>query len=272
MVQLVLGRLLQGLGSGVIAVAMYVVIAQAFDARRRPAMFSWISSAWVVPSFVGPAIAAWLTHHLDWRAVFWAVIPVLVIGSAMMLPPVLRVANHPPEGARSARPAALWAAGLAAVGAAVVQLGGQRAGLIGLVIGVVGLVLVGVSLPNLMPAGFFRFGPGLPPVIVVRALIAGAFFGAEAFVPLMLVEQRDLSLLLAGSTLTVGALGWSTGAWLQSLRAMKLRRDRTITLGRRYTRRIAVRVSPASDAYEGHQQEEGEEPYNRACNWRHSKP
>ena len=41
MVQLILGRLLQGLGSGVIAVAMYVVIAQAFDARRRPAMFSW---------------------------------------------------------------------------------------------------------------------------------------------------------------------------------------------------------------------------------------
>ncbi len=33
MVQLVLGRLLQGLGSGVVAVAMYVVIAQAFNPR-----------------------------------------------------------------------------------------------------------------------------------------------------------------------------------------------------------------------------------------------
>ncbi len=231
MEQLILGRLLQGLGAGVISVAMYVVIAQAFDVRRRPAMFSYISSAWVVPSFVGPTVAAWLTHHLDWRAVFWAVLPVLAIGSAMMLPPVLRVANHPPAGGRSARPAALWAAGLAAVGAAVVQLGGQRAGVTGLVIGVGGLVLVGLSLPNLMPRGFFRFGPGLPPVIVVRALIAGAFFGAEAFVPLMLVEQRHLSLLLAGSALTVGAVGWSTGAWVQSLRAMKLRRDRTITLG-----------------------------------------
>ena len=49
--------------------------------------------------------------------------------------------------------------------------------------------------------------------------MAGAFFGAEAFVPLMLVEQRHLSLLVAGSTLTVGALGWTAGSWLQSRRS-----------------------------------------------------
>ena len=67
--------------------------------------------------------------------------------------------------------------------------------------------------------------------IIVRTLIAGAFFGAEAFVPLMLVEQRHLSLLVAGTTLTVGALGWSVGSWLQSLRSLRLRRDRIITAG-----------------------------------------
>jgi MFS family permease len=232
MVQLVVARLLQGLGAGVVGVAMYVVIAQAFDVRRRPAMFSWISSAWVVPSFVGPAVAAWLTHHLDWRAVFWAVIPLLLIGSAMMLPQVFRVADAPPPGREtSARPAALWAAALAAFGATAVQLGGQRSSVSGLLIGVVGLLMVGAALPNLMPRGFFRFGHGLPPVIVVRTLIAGAFFGSEAFIPLMLVEQRHLSLLLAGSTLTVGAVGWSTGAWLQSLRSLRLGREWIITLG-----------------------------------------
>ncbi len=232
MLVLVLARLLQGLGAGVVGVSMYVIIAQAFDVRRRPAMFSWISSAWVVPSFVGPTVAAWLTHHLDWRAVFWADLPLLAVGAAMMLPPVLKVADGPAfdrEG--SARPAALWAAGLAAVGAAAVQLAGQRGGWSGLVVGVVGLGMVATSLPNLMPRGFFRFRPGLPPVIVVRALIAGAFFGSEAFIPLMLVEQRHLSLLLAGSTLTVGALGWSLGAWLQSTRWMRLPRERIITLG-----------------------------------------
>ncbi|HEX5560804.1 MAG TPA: MFS transporter [Nocardioidaceae bacterium] len=232
MVQLVVGRLLQGLGAGVVSVAMYVVIAQVYDERQRPRMFSYISSAWVVPSFVGPGVAAWLTHHLDWRAVFWAVLPLLAVGAVMMLPPVLRSANTPARaGHRSARPAALWAAGLAALGAAAIQLGGQHLSPVGLLIGVVGIALVGLSLPNLMPRGFFRFGPGLAPVILVRTLIAGAFFGAEAFVPLMLVEQRHLSLLVAGTTLTVGALGWSVGSWLQSLRSLRLRRDRIITAG-----------------------------------------
>jgi MFS family permease len=229
---LIVGRFLQGLGAGVVGVAMYVVIAQVYDERQRPAMFSYISAAWVVPSFVGPAVAAWLTHHLDWRAVFWAVLPVLAVGAAMMLPPVLRAAKSPaPRDASAAPAAALWAAGLAAVGAAAVQLAGQRLSSLGAVIGLVGLGLVAVSLPNLMPPGFFRFGRGLPPVITVRALISGAFFGAEAFVPLMLVEQRHLSLLVAGSTLTAGALGWSAGAWLQSLRRLPLRRDQVVVLG-----------------------------------------
>jgi MFS family permease len=232
MQQLIVGRLLQGLGSGVVAVSMYVVIAQVYDERRRPTMFSYISSAWVVPSFVGPAVAAWLTHHLDWRAVFWAVLPVLAVGAAMMLPPVLRAARSPvASDPAAARPAALWAAGSAALGAAAVQLAGQHLTPTGGLIGVVGVALVAASLPNLMPRGFFRFRPGLAPVITVRTLIAGAFFGAEAFIPLMLVEQRDLSLLLAGSTLTVGALGWSAGAWLQSLRGFRVPRHRIITLG-----------------------------------------
>jgi MFS family permease len=232
MVQLIAGRLLQGLGSGVVAVAMYVVIAEVYDERQRPAMFSYISSAWVVPSFVGPTVAAWLTHHLGWRAVFWAVLPLLAIGAAMMLPPVLRLTRSPAAREPSAAPAAaLWAAGLAALGAAAVQFAGQRPSLIGVVVGLAGLGMVAVSLPNLMPPGFFRFGPGLAPVITVRALIAGAFFGAETFVPLMLVEQRHLSLLVAGSTLTVGALGWSAGAWLQSLRSFRLPRNQVITMG-----------------------------------------
>ena len=53
-----------------------------------------------------------------------------------------------------------------------------------------------------MPSGFFRIGRGMPSVIWVRALLPGAFFGAESFIPLMLVEQRALDLFLAGVMLT----------------------------------------------------------------------
>ncbi len=233
MEQLVVGRLLQGLGSGGVAIAMYVVIARVYDEARRPAMFSYISTAWVLPSFVGPSAAAWLTHQIGWRSVFWSVLPLVALGAAMMLPPVIAAADGPaPDaGGEAAAPAPLWAAALAALGATLVQLGGQRSGGSGLAIGVLGLLVVGASLPRLMPRRFFRFGPGLAPVIVVRTTIAGAFFGAEAFVPLMLVQQRGLSLLLAGSALTVGALGWTTGSWVQSRPGLRVRRDHIISAG-----------------------------------------
>ncbi|HYI56348.1 MAG TPA: MFS transporter, partial [Microlunatus sp.] len=51
MLQLVGGRLIQGLGSGVMNTAAFVLIAHAFDARQRPRMFTYISTAWVLPAF-----------------------------------------------------------------------------------------------------------------------------------------------------------------------------------------------------------------------------
>ena len=233
MIQLISGRLLQGLGSGLTSIAMYVVIARAFDESYRPTMFSWISAAWVLPSFIGPVVAAFLTHHFGWRWVFWSVLPLVAIGALLMLPLLFRIADGPVErdGAVAVPPAPLWAAGLAAVGAAAIQLAGQRPGVFTVLGGFVGVVAVGVALPRLMPPRFFRFGPGLPPVIVVRFLMAGAFFGTEAFVPLMLVEQRGLALLLAGSALTIGSLGWTVGSWLQSRRFVPLRREQLISLG-----------------------------------------
>lgn len=62
MLQLIAGRLVQGLGSGVMNTASFVLIAHAFDARQRPRMFTYISTAWVLPAFVGPPISAWLTR------------------------------------------------------------------------------------------------------------------------------------------------------------------------------------------------------------------
>ena len=47
-------------------------------------------------------------------------------------------------------------------------------------------------MPRLLPAGAFRLGRGLPTVVVLRGVLAGAFFGTETFIPLMLVEQRSL--------------------------------------------------------------------------------
>jgi MFS family permease len=231
--QLVAGRLVQGLGSGLINTAIFVCVAQAYGDAERPKMFTYISAAWVLPAFVGPPVAAAITEHWSWHWVFLSVIPVVVAGGVMALPELRRLVREPSrrEEPGGARPAPLWAAAVVALAAVGLQLAGQRldwTSLALLVVTVAGLV---IALPRLMPGCFSRLGRGLPAVIVVRGLLAGAFVGGEAFVPLMLVEAKDTSLVWAGAALTVGSLGWMAGSWLQSRTWLRLRRDRIITLG-----------------------------------------
>jgi MFS family permease len=234
MFQLIGGRLVQGLGSGVMNTAAFVVIAHAFDARQRPRMFTYISTAWVLPAFVGPPISAWLTETLSWHWVFFAVLPLVAFGAVVSAPTLLtlmRTFTPPEQRPDRPRPAPLWAAGVVAASAATIQLAGQRLDLVALGLFAVGIVGLLVSLPRLMPPGFLRWRRGITAVIWVRLLLPGAFFGSEAFLPLMLVEQRHVALVVAGAMLTVGAIGWTVASWLQSQSWLPVRRDRLITYG-----------------------------------------
>ncbi len=231
--QLVAGRLVQGLGSGLINTAIFVCISWAYSDAQRPRMFTSISAAWVLPAFVGPPVAAVITQRWSWHWVFLSVIPVVVLGGLMALPQLRRLVRAPRDRDESggAGPAPLWAAAVVALAAVGLQIAGQRLDATSLALlaaTVAGLV---VALPKLMPGCFSRFGRGLPAVIVVRGLLAGAFVGGEAFVPLMLVEAKGTALLWAGAALTVGSLGWMAGSWLQSRTWLRLRRDRIITVG-----------------------------------------
>jgi MFS family permease len=58
----------------------------------------------------------------------------------------------------------------------------------------------------------------LPAVIGSRGLLAGAFFGMDALLPLSLTELHGYSPTTAGIPLTAGALGWAVASQLQSRR------------------------------------------------------
>lgn len=219
MLVLIVARAVQGFGAGLNVVSLYVVVARAFPAGLRPRAFSAMASGWIVPSLVGPPVAGALADHASWRWVFLGVLPLLV-GAALLVGPHLRGLDGPAGGdaAPQRRTRRLGGAALAAAGAGLFQYAGQQlsghpGSAVALLAVAVGLLVAGV--PRLVPAGTFRLGRGLPTVVVLRGLMAGAFFGAETFLPLMLVQQRGLATTLAGASLTGAALTWSLGAWLQ---------------------------------------------------------
>ena len=76
------GRVVTGLGGGLLVVMLYVIAARVYPESVRPRLFSLISAAWVLPSLVGPSIAAWLTQTFSWRWVFLVVVPPVVVAVA----------------------------------------------------------------------------------------------------------------------------------------------------------------------------------------------
>ncbi|MFE9985318.1 MFS transporter [Streptomyces sp. NPDC005381] len=91
----VLGRAVQGLGGGLVIVALYVVVGRAYPERLRPAIMAAFAAAWVVPSVVGPLAAGAVTEHLGWRWVFLGIPALVGIPLALALPQIRQRAGGP---------------------------------------------------------------------------------------------------------------------------------------------------------------------------------
>ncbi|UPO77421.1 MFS transporter [Arthrobacter sp. Helios] len=214
---LLLGRGLQGFGSGLAGVAMYVVVARAFPAALRPQAFTILTSGWVLPGIIGPVLAGLINAALGWRWVF-GLAPVLAVLAYLALEPVLRRIGS--NGSWRTSPAKLlWslaaAGGILGLGS-IGSLGADGPGPAGwiLLLAAVSTAAVLTGGPRLLPRGTWTVRRGLPAVIASRGFVGAAFVGAETYLPLALVEQRGFSPTQAGALLSVSALSWFAGSWL----------------------------------------------------------
>ncbi|AQZ60464.1 MFS transporter [[Actinomadura] parvosata subsp. kistnae] len=211
----VAGRFVQGLGTGLTQVALYVLVARAYPPSMHPRVFAAFSAAWVVPSMIGPAIAGFVAESFDWRWIFLGV-TVVVIPSALLLwrgTAGRAVQDGVAEPAPGLGRKLVYAT-LTAVAAALIQYGSALK-LAGLPLLAAGIVLLAVSLPKLLLPGSMRAARGLPTGPLLRGLAFGSYTAAEVLIPLMLKYERGLSVTAAGIVLTIGALGWSTGSWIK---------------------------------------------------------
>lgn len=225
----VLGRGVQGLGSGLTTVAVYVVIAQRVPDQRRPAVFSLLAAAWVVPGLAGPLLTGAVVEHLSWRWVFLGVAPLAAL-SLVVFWRALR-ATRPGDDASYLRPATILWALAAAAGVGVLNLAGERVDGVERVVGPLVLVLVAVASWRLLPSGTLWFARGLPSVIGVRAAMGGSFLAAEAFLPLMLRDEHGYTPAQAGAVLAVASVAWAAGSWMQGRLGEGVDRYRVMLVG-----------------------------------------
>ncbi len=247
---LVAGRLVQGLGGGAMTVALYVVLARVYPPVLHPKIFAAFSAAWVIPSLVGPFAAGLVAQLLSWHWVFLGVVG-LVVPALLMIVPALRGLRGGPETeaetaaqslpgnggpAGTPRPPGLrrlaWAA-LAALAVLGLNLSDRlsTAGGIGAVAAVAAVAVALVAVRPLLPRGTLTARRCLPSVILTRGLASAAFFGAEVYLPYLLVERYAFSSAFAGVTLTGGAVAWAAGSAVQGRLGARLDHRRAVRTG-----------------------------------------
>ena len=192
MAVLVLGRAVQGLGAGVVIVLLYVIAGQAFSPELRPRLFGAFAAGWVLPAPDRTARrrpgdhARRLARRLPGPAAAGRGGLALLLGA----------------GADAARPTTRPGRRRAPVGPAgrrrhrrpaVRRPAARRVA--------VGIAIVGAALA----AGLRRCCRGArsepagdPAVVASRGLLAGAFFGMDALLPLILTAVHGFSATAAG--------------------------------------------------------------------------
>ena len=225
MLVLVGGRALQGIGAGAVPAVAYVAIGRSLPEHLRARMMAVLSTAWVLPGLVGPAVSAAVATLFGWRTVFLGLLPLVAITGCLAMPALFRLGKQPQDQDKSADRAGTehrFVDGLtAAAGAGLILAGLTLAAGSGQILGGIGLLVAGIagmgwSLRRLLPAGTFSARPGLPAVILCRGLLTFTFFGADAYVTLTITTVRHHSPALAGVAVTGATLAWTAGAWLQS--------------------------------------------------------
>jgi MFS family permease len=182
----------------------------------RARVFAGFAAAWVIPSIIGPAVAGFIAEQLDWRWVFLGVIGLVLPAGAMMLVPLLRVrelvAGDP--AVRWSRSRLAWSV-LAAAAALGVSLSTELADPWRWIVAVGSIALTVVAVRPLLPAGTLRAARGMPATVLMRTVVAGAFFGTEIYLPYLLIDRYEFSPSLAGAVLTGAGISWAAASWLQ---------------------------------------------------------
>ena len=233
---LVLARVLQGIGAGFEPPVAYVAIGRVLPDALRPRMFAVLSTAWVIPGLIGPALAGLVAETLGWRWIFLGILPLIALAAAITIPALAAVdrrsraeardagppgpterttGERPPDDLRIRAPLALAIA--AGAGLALAGLGAlAEAPAVAIALLVVGIAIGVPAFRRLTPPGTLAARPILPAAVLLRGLLTFAFFAADAYVPLALVEVRGTGAAAAGLALTAATLAWTGGAWVQA--------------------------------------------------------
>jgi MFS family permease len=228
----IVGRFVHGLSGAAVIVPLYVIVGRIYPERLRARVFAGFAAAWVIPSIIGPALAGVVAEAFSWHWVFLGVIGLLVPAAAMMLAPILRVRDQV-----QGDPSVAWSVSrvgwsvLAAAAALAVSLSKELGDPWRWIVAIAAIAVAAVAARPLMPPGTLRVARGMPATVMLKLIVAGAFFGSEIYLPYLFIERYEFSPSLAGAVLTGAGLSWAAASWLQGRLTDRVSDTQAVVIG-----------------------------------------
>jgi EmrB/QacA subfamily drug resistance transporter len=217
--QLILARLVQGIGAALLTPGSLAMIQGSFHHDDRGRVIGQWAGLGGIAMAIGPLLGGWIVDTVSWRWIFWINVPVAALVIAIGLRHVPE--SRDPEAARGfdATGAALGALGLAGVTYGLIEAGGRYAVPVG-VVGALALIVFVVAERRirepLMPVHLFA-NRVFSVANAMTVLVYGALGAMTFFLVLQLQVTTGYSPLEAGLatlpiTLVMLALSSRSGA------------------------------------------------------------
>ena len=215
MEQLIVYRLLQGLGAGAVMPIASTIVGDIYSTEERAKVQGYLASIWGISAILGPAIGGGIVHYLKWEYIFWVNIPLGIL-AMIGIGVFLQEPDREKKVSIDFKGVVLLTVSLSTILIWLVE-GGQsfeRLSLfsIGLLLISLGLFTIFVFVERAAEDPLMPFSIWKSPVILYANLVSFTtgfiLIGISAYLPTFVTGVMEQPAIVAGFTLTAMSIGW----------------------------------------------------------------
>jgi len=209
---LLIGRLIQAAGAGIIMPLLMTVVLTIFPPEKRGAAMGMVGFAIIFAPAIGPTLAGYVMEHYSWRTMFYGMIPfaIMIIVVAFFYLKNVSERSYPKID--------VWGVILSTVGFGAILYGFSSAGskgwssaevLVSIAVGVVSLILFTLrqltSKTPLLDLRAFKYSM-FSLTTVINIVVTMVMYADMMLLPLYLQNARGYTAMESGLLMLPGAL------------------------------------------------------------------
>lgn len=218
MVELILFRVIQGLGSGAVQPAAVTIIADLYTLEKRAKMLGLNSGFWGVASVIAPLLGGFIVQHLSWHWIFYINVPLGIIAFLLVVF-FLKERKTSSNSTLDLKGTTCLVIFLLAL---MVFLQELENGLTIVLLGLVVIIIVSAIIffkaekrakDPIMPLDMLS-SKEFTMINLITLLISGVVIGFEFYIPTWMQGINATSASIAGFAVTPSSLMWIVGSFL----------------------------------------------------------